>query len=354
MVEPPYPEIASLWKECKLIPFLGAGASIVKPRGEAKWDYQNPAWLPSGIDLARFLAYRCTFPATHEHERDDLGKVSSYFEEVNGRTILRARLRKTFDRTYVIGPLHKLIASITVPQLIVTTNYDTLLEEAFRAKENPFDLVVYPADQKRFPNSMMYWAHGANKPQFPDPNELPKLVDVNERTIIYKMHGSVIRNPGAPLSQTLDVQEQTEVDEERAPAQNPKQDKFGDSPASKFDNFVITEDDYVEFLSRMARKTAIPNLLHEQFSKRSFLFLGYGLNDWNTRVLLRSICKRGAVTRPSVAVDEGNGDSDHLELVHRSVRENPQPFEIEVWRARGVKIYDLPIDQFVERIREFL
>ena len=45
------------------------------------------------------------------------------------------------------------------------------------------------------------------------------------------------------------------------------------------------------FLSRMTQGLAVPSLFYEHFSERSFLFLGYSLCDWNTRVVLRNLAK---------------------------------------------------------------
>ena len=38
-------------------------------------------------------------------------------------------------------------------------------------------------------------------------------------------------------------------------------------------NFVITEEDYVDFLTRMTTRTAIPAQFYRWFRERSFLFL---------------------------------------------------------------------------------
>ena len=65
------------------------------------------------------------------------------------------------------------------------------------------------------------------------------FIDLKKTTVIYKMHGTVDRR-------------------------------------SKWDNYVITEDDYVDFLSRMTGQTAVPALFMKAFRDRHFLFLGYG------------------------------------------------------------------------------
>jgi hypothetical protein len=64
------------------------------------------------------------------------------------------------------------------------------------------------------------------------------------------------------------------------------------------DYFLITEEDYVDFLASQGKGITIPQPLVEHLERQDdqlrFLFLGYGLQDWNFRVMLRS-----CATRPS-------------------------------------------------------
>jgi SIR2-like domain len=43
--------------------------------------------------------------------------------------------------------------------MIVTTNYDTLLEQAFLEAQKPYELVVYPADNEEYANGVLWWPH---------------------------------------------------------------------------------------------------------------------------------------------------------------------------------------------------
>ena len=61
--------------------------------------------------------------------------------------------------------------------------------------------------------------------------------------------------------------------------------------SDEWDSFVITEEDYADFLLRMTGQTAVPKSLMLEFRTRRFLFLGYGLQDWNLRVILRNLKK---------------------------------------------------------------
>ena len=55
------------------------------------------------------------------------------------------------------------------------------------------------------------------------------------------------------------------------------------------DNFVITEDDYIGYLSRRPIETLVPAQLLGKLRESHFLFLGYGIRDWNLRVFLQRI-----------------------------------------------------------------
>jgi hypothetical protein len=99
---------------------------------------------------------------------------------------------------------------------------------------------------------------------------------------------------------------------------------------------VITEDDYIEFLSRMTRKRAIPAIFAEPFQTRHFLFLGYSLGDWNLRVVLnrmeRDLRRRRDITSWAIQL-------------------NPSPLEQRLWQRRGVDVYDMMLEEFVTKLR---
>jgi hypothetical protein len=307
MADPPYGIIFNLLKRGDVIPFLGAGASFVGRPADAVWNPAEPKFLPSGGELSRFLAEEAEFPADEAYERSDLAKVSSYYVDVAGRRTLRDRLREVLFHDYETGALHRFLAEVPSPLLIVVTNYDTLVEEAFNAAGKPFDVVVYPADRKDVANAVLWWPHGANEPKITPPNEL--FIDLATTTVIFKMHGSI-------------------------------------RPASEeWDGFVITEEDYVEFLSRMTMNSAIPALFSAYFRDRSFLFLGYSLRDWNLRVVLKNLSKCFAW--------RGSGP-DEDPVPSWAIQRQPTELEVKLWKKRNVNIFDVTIEEFVARMRERL
>jgi hypothetical protein len=300
MAEPPYGVIWNRLRTGKVVPFLGAGASFLGRPPQAIWDPNRPLFLPSGLELARFLAEEAEFPSTDPRDREDLAKVCSYYADVSGRRTLRERLREVLNHDYRSGTVHELLASVSVHQVIVTTNYDTLAEQAFRAAHKPYDLVVYPGDRKDIGNAILWWPHGSSQPQVKAPNELD--IDLTKTTVIFKMHGTI-------------------------------------QEVAEWDNFVITEEDYVEFLSRMTTNAAVPSLFYPYFRERSFLFLGYSLRDWNLRVVLKNLSK--CLSR-----------RDDDELPSWAIQQNPSELERKLWDKRNVCIFDLALDEFVSRIRE--
>jgi hypothetical protein len=309
MIEPPYGVISNRLKAGRVIPFLGAGASFVGRLSDASWDPEHPRFLPSGRELSRFLAGESMFPSQDPYDLDDLAKVASYYAIISGRQTLHERLHEVLSYEFIFGPLHAYLASLSTPLLIVSTNYDTLIEQAFHAAQKPYDLVIHPSERKDIANAVWWWPHGAPEPTVVPPNELD--LDLNKTTVIYKMHGTVLRE------------------------------------TNKWDSFVITEEDYVDFLSRMTTNAAVPSLFYEHFRARSFLFLGYSLRDWNLRVVLKNLDRYLARNRQ--AYDE---DEDEL-LPSWSIQRQPSELERTLWERRNVNIFDMTLDDFVTKMQQW-
>lgn len=312
MASPPYGEISDLMNRGEVIPFLGAGVNFgnrLPPT--AAWDEKAATFLPSGSELSRFLAKKTNFPSVDEHDLTDLAKVASYFVETSARRRLRERLHEVFDHDFAPCDIHTYLAEVSAPLLIVTTNYDDLTERAFIKAGRPFDMVVHPTDRKEVEASVLWWRHGEADPVAVAPNQL--FIDLSTTSVIYKMHGTV------------------------------------DRIQRKWDSYVITEEDYVDFLSRMTGQGAVPALFMRHFRTRPFLFLGYGLRDWNLRVVLKNL--RSVL--PQVAdVEAAGAEDEDDDLRSWAIQFRPSDLEVELWSARRVKVYDVEINEFVKQLRE--
>ena len=60
-------------------------------------------------------------------------------------------------------------------------------------------------------------------------------------------------------------------------------------PERDWESFVVTEDDYIDYLAAARVATAVPVALAAQLRRSHFLFLGYGMRDWNLRVFLHRL-----------------------------------------------------------------
>jgi len=281
--EPPYEGIWNIFKTGEIIPFIGAGASLSSVANP-----QIPQ-VPSGRELGEELARTANFPSSEPTR--DLPKVAQYYIDALTRPLLRAQLHKRFEPKFPLLSLHQFLAKVPANLLIITTNYDDLIERAFQAVSRAYHLVVHPTDNKDWAASVIHWKPNDPNPEFVSSKKLH--FDLTEASVIYKMHGNVDR-----------------LDAHR-------------------DSFVITEDDYADFIVRVAKENAIPSLFAEPLKTRPLLYLGYSLSDWNFRVILRRIKQ----DQKSWAIQKG-----------------PTLVEQFLWEKRHVDIFDMTIDEFVEKI----
>jgi hypothetical protein len=151
---PPWEDLSELFQQGKLIPFLGAGASAYCPT-------QDGGAPPSATELVATLANRSRLqvaPAcgSCHRPRFDLARIASYYQTcIATRPRLDDLLTKEIaNPQFAPNPLHHLLARVAriQPLLIITTNYDNLLEKAFDQPEDnlgplPYEVVVTAADQ---------------------------------------------------------------------------------------------------------------------------------------------------------------------------------------------------------------
>ena len=264
-------EVAELILQGRVVPLIGAGAnSCGRPHGLA-WDSTSPDVLPDGQDLATTLAASFGYPTD---EPSDLAHVSQYISLTKGSGPLYDELHQLLDADYPPGPVHRLLADIpgllrgrgAHHQLIVTTNYDRALERALTDAGEEFDVVSYVAtgrDKGRF----VHTAPDGRDTVIEVPNSYGDL-SLEERTVILKLHGQVDANP-----------------------------------ARDRESFVVTEDDYIDYVANVDVSSLVPVTLAAVLRRSHFLFLGYSLRDWYPRGVLYRTWGEGRLTYRSWAVD---------------------------------------------------
>jgi hypothetical protein len=325
-----YATVAKALADGNVVPFLGAGANFRNDLAAVGTAGVPVRRLPNGAELARLIA------GPGARMEGELLKISQYVELLEGSGPLYQRLRQVFAADYQPAAVHEFLVELPsllaarrfTPRspLIVTTNYDHVLEATLVQTGREFDQVVFIAEGKRRGKflhrkwrkaaaSISAAAEGiAVAPVLPcDPLviEVPNSYEdedlkEGQRPIILKIHGAV------------------------------------DMQSAKWDSYVITEDDYIEYLAQPELESFLPVSLHERLKNSHILFMGYALRDWNLRVILRRIWDTRELTWMSWAVQLSPGDATEENLDRR------------LWQRRDVEILYSTLDDYIAGLREHI
>ena len=254
-------------------------------------------------ELARQLAERFQFPAD---EGVELTRIAQFAALMKGSGPLYDELHELVaSRAAAPTSIHRLFAALPAvlrergapQQLILTTSYDLALEEAFLAEGEEFDVVSYLAAG---PNrgKFCHLGPGMSAHVIDVPNTYATELDFEKRPVILKLHGGI------------------DADSDRS-----------------WESFVITEDDYIDYLPQSEFATAVPVGLAARLRRSHFLFLGYRMRDWNLRLVLNRLWAGAPVTYRSWAVAPSVG-----------------PMERAFWRSRDVDFVDAPLEEYVDSL----
>jgi DNA-binding SARP family transcriptional activator len=279
-----FAEVADVLLGARLVPVLGAADTPLVDRLATRFRYPD--------DGAR-----------------DLTRVAQFAALTKGAGPLYDELRSMLGAAVRPGKVHMFFAALPkvlrergLPhQLLVTTSYDLALEQALLAAGEEFDVVTYLAsgrDRGRF----CHIASDGGWHVIDEPNTYATELSLERRTVILKLHGGI--------------------------------DPLG---ARERDTFVVTEDDYIDYLGRGDVGEHVPVVLAATLRTSHYLFLGYGMRNWNLRLVLRRMWGEAAVGYRSWAV-----------------LPEPQPLEREFWRARDVDLLDLPLDDYVAGLGRYV
>ncbi len=255
-------------------------------------------------ELARRLAERFAFPADEDPE---LTRVAQYAALMKGSGPLYDELHELLAAGAAPTSIHRFFAALprelrergAPQQLIVTTGYDLALEEAFLAEGEEFDVVSYLA-AGRNRGKFCHFAPAGTVRVIDVPNTYATELDLERRTVILKLHGGVDPAP------------------ERA-----------------WESFVVTEDDYIDYLPRSDLATEVPVGLAARLRRSHFLFLGYGMREWNLRLVLNRLWAGGPVNYRSWAVAPA-----------------APPVERAFWRSRDVDLLEASLEDYVDSLAQ--
>jgi DNA-binding SARP family transcriptional activator len=262
--------------------------------------------LDGSGDLAAHLASAFDVP---EDRPVDLARVSQYVATMKGSGPLYDELHARFEAAVEPGPLHRFLARLPAllrergasHQLIVSTNYDLALERAFEEAEEELDIVAYVAVG---PRRGHFWHRppGESPRPIDVPNTYATELSLERRTILLKLHGAV-----DPL------------------------------PEREWESFVITEDDYIDYLGHSELTAVVPVSLAAKLRRSHFLFLGYEMADWNLRLILNRIWGEQPVAYRSWAVQRA-----------------PSPLARAFWRRYDIAALDVDPPAYVELLERRL
>ena len=264
-----WPAILLHLKKQKLVPFLGAGASFSS---------NGAPGLPGGAKLAESLAKECDYPGK---DKTDLLRVAQYYALTMGEMPLRESVNEKLSQPeFQPGEIHNILASWPI-EVVLTTNFDNLMERAFIINGKNAMEAVYNrlGDQEQI-----------------------EIEPTMNRPLVYKLHGSL------------------------------------DKP----DSIILTEDHYIDFLINLIEgNPKIPDKIKNIFDTCCILFIGYGLKDWNIRVLLRYFRKND---RRSFAIQR--------DLATASEEDAAREWESMVlyWEKKEISVYNCDAFEFLREL----
>jgi hypothetical protein len=307
LLVPHFDVVLRLLANGRLVPFLGHGSALADRPAGVSWAQAPKQYPPTMAELAGHLAATFGYP---EEEPRDLQRVAEYTEVFVGRDPLYEELARIFDVEFPPSRLHRLLAELPrrfaqrsgLTQVIVTTAWDTALERAFDEADEPVEVLSYVADGPD-KGSFARTTPDGTRVLVSDPTQATQI-EPEAGTVIVRLHGGIERD--------------------RA-----------------LDSFVISDNDRLEFGTRAAQGFSfLPPVVSKLLIQTSFLFLGFSLHDWSTRLFLNALNRERRTDQRSW-----------------SIQFSPTKLEVELWRHRRVEVLDVGLDEYVSelvrRLEEF-
>jgi hypothetical protein len=193
--------------------------------------------LPLGSEIAARWAEQYNYPM---RDSRNLARVAQFVSVVRGQMMPKESLARELEKSAQPnfadpGEPYNVLASLPL-SLYITTNYDDFLARALEWRgKNP----------RRAISRWNRWLRSTQE-ETNDYNYRPSIAE----PMVFHLHGRI---------------EQPE-------------------------SLVLTEDDYLDFIINLGRdQDILPSVVQMACSTNLLLFLGYRLDDWAFRVLLRSL-----------------------------------------------------------------
>jgi hypothetical protein len=293
----PYRIACDLLLDGQVIPFLGAGVGLSARPQDNKSAASNRPFLPSNRELKEIIAKACDFPVA-EFESSDIAEVASYLVERTDRTHLDELLERTLGRAdYTPSETHRVLADMArrTPLLILSTNYDTLMEQALQEKEVPFDVLAYVSGYGEARDRLAWIERGASKAEFVRPSKVGRNSD---RSLVFRLHGAAAVG------------------------------------GKRIGPYVITEEDQIDWILRLrGRESWLPPFVSAALAKGHLLSLGHSARDWSQRALLRTL------------------SDQNRQRAAWAVALRPSSLSIMTWQRYDVDVFNEDLNHWASRLK---
>jgi hypothetical protein len=243
----------------RVVPIVGAGANLVGRPEEFTWESDETIHPPVTYELMKALATSFHSYRGNLSTLEPLDAVSLMV----GNMPAYEKLHEFLDRDYRPTQVHSFLAEIPSFRsnrykdsgypLILTTNYDDVLERAFDQAQQPYELICYDNNADQF----LHDPHSPNRTPLPitDPESYNGIT--MNTSVIVKLAGSVNRT--SPL---------------------------------RSESFLISSSDYMDYRGTDLFRL-LPVGIAETLMRRHLLLLSDGFRDWFVDTFL-SIRKKSA------------------------------------------------------------
>ena len=332
-----YNNLISAFKDGRAIPFLGPGINFCKGRpinnSEIISDIQLVDYLAQDLGLApkdlvaapcpvclvgakelpndcpikkvslegRTKAYSLAKEQALAVAQQNLKYLAQYIKLTSGLSRVYQKLQTLFEKKYDTNELHQFFANLPgemeakgykkLPyQLLVTTNYDDMLERAFEEAKQPYALVFYVVEGEETQGQFKY-----KKPFEENISSIDSDQEVlnDNYPVILKLYGEL-------------------------------------------QNFVITEDHHINYLVHRDIEQLLPKDILEILwkSDNNFIFMGYSPIDRNLRLILNRLWGEREIGKKSW-------------MIHQS---NPGALDREFWIQRKVEILNSDLEEYITEL----
>jgi hypothetical protein len=264
--------------------------------------------LPSGQELSRELADEFGYPLT---DRDNLARVAQFIATTHQGAFARRKIQEKIlrsQRKFDGGDRAKVpqnytrLAALSLP-IYLTTNYDDFLARAISAHTGQKAWVEISRWSDRLAEELGRY-----------PTRQPSA----DSPLLFHLHGV----------------------------------------ADNVSSIVATEDDYIDFMVSLAnrgmkeRDGVLPHWVRRALAQTTLLFVGYSMNDWNFRVLMRHLMKQQKILRTdqyfSVSIQMPPDDK----LIAPDKRKEAEQFLSDYVGTTAIQILWVTAEDFLSQLQE--